>query len=152
MTGGETSANQTIALAEYFLRHYNIDPSRVYANGYSVCGNLFAADGDIMGWLFSRQARTALSGTVPEELEYVPEGYTQPARHPGTLEKLEYRTWESFSCAEKSRKLTRTAWVYLPYGYSEEEQYNILYLSHGGNAANEYMYNALRFFWNADAE
>lgn len=34
----ETSANQTIALAEYFLNHYNIDRSRVYASGYSGGG------------------------------------------------------------------------------------------------------------------
>ena len=40
---GETSANQTIALVEYFLKHYNIDPARVYANGYSD-GGLFASD------------------------------------------------------------------------------------------------------------
>lgn len=73
-----------------------------------------------------------LSGTVPEELEYVPDGYTRPAGHPGTLEKLEYETWESFSYAEKTQKLTKTAWVYLPYGYDGSRQYNILYLSHGG--------------------
>ena len=230
---GETSANQTIALVEYFLKHYNIDPARVYANGYSGggetmsivmgkrpelftaylhCssqwdgdysvlaesrtpvylaigkndeyygseptqraydtlyglyqeqglskeeidrllvldikeksyfttkgvnnehggGGLFAADEKIMGWLFSQTKRTALSGTIPEELEYVPEGYQQPARLSGTLEKLEYQTYESFSYAEKSQKLTKTAWVYLPYGYDESKQYNILYLSHGG--------------------
>lgn len=35
---GETSANQTIALVEYFLKHYNIDRARVYANGYSGGG------------------------------------------------------------------------------------------------------------------
>lgn len=35
---GETSADQTIALAEYFLEHYNIDPDRVYAEGYSGGG------------------------------------------------------------------------------------------------------------------
>lgn len=35
---GETSANQTIALTEYFLSHYNIDSSKVYANGYSGGG------------------------------------------------------------------------------------------------------------------
>ena len=40
---GETSANQTIALVEYFLKHYNIDPAKVYANGYSD-GGLFASD------------------------------------------------------------------------------------------------------------
>lgn len=35
---GETSARQTIALVEYFLAHYRIDPERVYANGYSGGG------------------------------------------------------------------------------------------------------------------
>lgn len=35
---GQTSANQTIALVEYFLSHYNIDQNRVYANGYSGGG------------------------------------------------------------------------------------------------------------------
>lgn len=35
---GETSADQTIALAEYFLANYNIDPDQVYAEGYSGGG------------------------------------------------------------------------------------------------------------------
>ncbi len=35
---GETSADQTIALAEYFLANYNIDPDKVYAEGYSGGG------------------------------------------------------------------------------------------------------------------
>lgn len=35
---GETSANQTIALVEFFLECYSIDPARVYANGYSGGG------------------------------------------------------------------------------------------------------------------
>lgn len=35
---GETSANQTIELVEYFLENYNIDRTRVYANGYSGGG------------------------------------------------------------------------------------------------------------------
>lgn len=34
----ETSARQTIALTEYFLDAYNIDPARVYAEGYSGGG------------------------------------------------------------------------------------------------------------------
>ena len=32
---GETSANQTIALVEYFLEAYNIDQNKVYGNGFS---------------------------------------------------------------------------------------------------------------------
>ncbi len=35
---GETSADQTIALLEYFLEQYNIDPEKVYGNGYSGGG------------------------------------------------------------------------------------------------------------------
>lgn len=35
---GETSANQTVVLVEYFMDYYIIDPERVYANGYSGGG------------------------------------------------------------------------------------------------------------------
>lgn len=35
---GETSADQTIALVEYFLDNYSIDPANVYINGYSGGG------------------------------------------------------------------------------------------------------------------
>lgn len=35
---GQTSANQTIALTEYFLEHYAVDSSKVYINGYSGGG------------------------------------------------------------------------------------------------------------------
>lgn len=35
---GETSAEQTIALTEYLLGHYNIDQKQVYAEGYSGGG------------------------------------------------------------------------------------------------------------------
>lgn len=35
---GESSAEQTISLTEYLLSHYNIDPDKVYANGYSGGG------------------------------------------------------------------------------------------------------------------
>lgn len=73
-----------------------------------------------------------LSGTVPDELEYIPDGYENPATQQGTLNKLTYDTWESFSYEQKSNKITKEAWVYLPYGYTDEEEYNVLYLSHGG--------------------
>ena len=35
---GETSANQAIALTEYFIDHYNIDKRKVYLHGYSGGG------------------------------------------------------------------------------------------------------------------
>lgn len=73
-----------------------------------------------------------LSGTVPDELEYIPDGYENPATQQGTLNKLTYDTWESFSYEQKSNKITKEAWVYLPYVYTDEEEYNVFYLSHGG--------------------
>ena len=73
-----------------------------------------------------------LSGTAPDELEYIPDGYENPATQQGTLNKLTYDTWESFSYEQKSNKITKEAWVYLPYGYTDEEEYNVFYLSHGG--------------------
>lgn len=51
---GETSANQTIALVEYFLEQYNVDRDKVYGSGYSGGGGSFAFDEEIMGWLFAK--------------------------------------------------------------------------------------------------
>lgn len=77
-------------------------------------------------------AASRLSGTVPAELEYIPVGYEEPADRPGTLEALTYTTYESFTYAQRSQELTKTAWVYLPSGYSDAQRYNVFYLSHGG--------------------
>ena len=76
--------------------------------------------------------KNILSGIIPEELEYIPDSYTQAAKQQGTLEKLTYDTWESFTYEQHSEKLTKDAWVYVPYGYDESEKYNIFYISHGG--------------------
>ena len=73
-----------------------------------------------------------LSGTIPTELEYIPENYETPAKQQGTINKLTYETWESFSYEDHSQPLEKNAWVYLPYGYSNDQKYNIFYLSHGG--------------------
>lgn len=73
-----------------------------------------------------------LSGTIPIELEYIPENYETPAKHQGTINKLTYETWESFTYEDHSQPLEKNAWVYLPYGYSNDQKYNIFYLSHGG--------------------
>lgn len=72
------------------------------------------------------------NGVIPEEPEYIPEEYRRPSVHPGTLEKLTYQTWESFSYESHEQPLTKEAWVYLPYGYDAGERYNVFYLSHGG--------------------
>lgn len=73
-----------------------------------------------------------ISGKIPAELELIPDEYMMPAEQQGTLEKLTYQTWESFTYEEHSQELTKEAWVYIPYGYDENNKYNIFYLSHGG--------------------
>lgn len=58
------------------------------------------------------------SGQIPDELAQIPEEYFGAASEQGTVERLEYQTWESMSYGEKTTQLTKTAYVYLPYGYS----------------------------------
>ncbi len=69
---------------------------------------------------------------VPDELENIPEEYYQEADQQGKLLELTYNTYESKTYEQKSKELTKRAIVYLPYGYSEENKYNVLYLMHGG--------------------
>jgi hypothetical protein len=75
------------------------------------------------------------SGTVhpvPQEIKIIPEEYFQAADQQGTLTDLNYDTYESFSYAEKSKPLQKHAVVYLPYGYSKDQKYDVFYLMHGG--------------------
>ena len=69
---------------------------------------------------------------IPQELEVISPAYRKRAEQEGTLVRLEYETWESFSYEKHTQRLTKAAWVYLPYGYREDIRYNIFYLSHGG--------------------
>ena len=70
--------------------------------------------------------------TIPQELETIPDEYYSPAIRQGTLVELFYNTYESRTYAQKTQQLEKRAIVYLPYGYSEEQKYNIFYLMHGG--------------------
>ena len=71
----------------------------------------------------------------------VPAVYSAPSEHPGTVVQVEY---DSQDYLRGDAPVTKTAWVYLPYGYDEgdtETRYDILYLMHGwGGAAGEYFY------------
>ncbi|ESU33258.1 hypothetical protein G3A_06990 [Bacillus sp. 17376] len=53
---------------------------------------------------------------VPQELENIPKEYYQAADQQGTLVELTYDTYESKTYEQKSKKLTKRAIVYLPYG------------------------------------
>lgn len=94
----------------------------------TVCGGCSAEQGETD----ATAPEQAGGSLIPETLAQIPDGYTAPADRQGTIEKLTYTTYESMSYEEKSQKLEKTAYVYLPYGYSEERQYNVFYLMHGG--------------------
>lgn len=72
------------------------------------------------------------TATIPDELTEIPSQYNQVAERQGTLAEIFYDTYESFSYADQSRPLEKRAIVYLPYGYSEDSKYNIMYMMHGG--------------------
>ena len=50
---GDTSAEQAIALTEYLLGHYSIDPGKVYANGYSGGGETMSRVLGMRPYLFT---------------------------------------------------------------------------------------------------
>lgn len=72
------------------------------------------------------------SAQIPDELEQIPEDYFTPAEEQGTVERLTYQTYESMGYESRKKQLTKTAYVYLPYAYSEDRKYNVFYLMHGG--------------------
>ena len=69
----------------------------------------------------------------------VPDSYKSAAEHKGAVERLDYT---SSDYVRDGAKITKTAYVYLPYGYNgddDETRYNILYLMHGwGGFAGDY--------------
>ncbi len=71
----------------------------------------------------------------------VPAAYAAASEHPGAVVQVEYASRDYL---RGDAPVTKTAWVYLPYGYDEndtETRYDILYLMHGwGGAAGEYFY------------
>ncbi len=67
----------------------------------------------------------------------IPEKYLQyQLKEPGTIEQISYTTYDYFG---DGAEITKVANVYLPYGYSTEKKYNVLYLMHGiGGDENEW--------------
>lgn len=60
---------------------------------------------------------------------------SEEAAEQGTLEEL---TYDTKAYATDERDVKKSAWVYLPAGYDESKQYNILYLMHGTGDDEKY--------------
>lgn len=56
-----------------------------------------------------------------------PASYSSEIAEAGRMESVSYTTHNAAGA-----EVSKTAYVYLPYGYDREQQYNILYLMHGG--------------------
>ena len=54
----------------------------------------------------------------------------------GTVVQMDYET--PLYASDPDQTVTKTMYVYLPYGYNETQQYSILYLMHGGGESAEY--------------
>ena len=67
----------------------------------------------------------------------IPEKYLMyQLKEPGTIEQISYTAHDYFG---DGSEITKYANVYLPYGYSEDKKYNVLYLMHGiGGDENEW--------------
>lgn len=66
--------------------------------------------------------------SFPKELEQIPAHYFQESIHQGTLEEINYDTYESMTYENHQQVLHKRAIVYVPYGYSNEKTYNVFYL------------------------
>ncbi|MBQ6437944.1 glycoside hydrolase [bacterium] len=71
----------------------------------------------------------------------VPAEYFAPSDRPGSLRQV---TYDAYDYLRDGAPVTKTAWVYLPYGYDDADQttaYDILYLLHGwGGQAGEFFF------------
>ena len=104
----------------------------------SACaGSISRAHAETTQPLVSTQGATAIPQTGYTSA--VPATYQAASAQPGTVTRLDY---ESRDYVRDSAPITKTAYVYTPYGYDEndtETRYNILYLMHGwGGHAGEY--------------
>ncbi len=75
--------------------------------------------------------------STAEISEKIPEKYLMyQLQEPGTIEQISYVTRDYFG---DGSEVTKYANVYLPYGYSKDRKYNVLYLMHGiGGDENEW--------------
>ena len=72
----------------------------------------------------------------------LPEGVTEPCEQAGTVTKEHYATWRYDLSGKRGKPVVGTLYVYTPYGYDPEKQYDILYLMHGGGETAAYWFGA----------
>lgn len=87
------------------------------------------AAGALLTWKLGVDTDKQAVGAASRQIWAVPKQFDSvECSQPGIVEKLTYPTK---AYATDQRDVEKTAYVYLPYGYDETKQYNILYLLHG---------------------
>ena len=87
-------------------------------------------------WKVRYDAGHEAQGQARDELWAVPAKYdAKESEQAGNVEEVVYDTK---AYATDERDVKKTAYVYLPYGYNEEKEYNILYLMHGTGDDEKY--------------
>lgn len=95
------------------------------------------------------RANEHLNGLTTAIDDEVLAAYKQPCDVKGTVEAIEYDTYyyakdlEAGDALSHKTPITKTAYVYLPAGYDNTKQYNILYLLHGGGGTAQYWFSEL---------
>ena len=72
--------------------------------------------------------------------------YRQEAEHKGTVEKITYTcpSYAEQAVSGVEKIVEKDLYVYLPYGYSPDQEYNVLYLMHGRGEDERYWLNEER--------
>lgn len=66
-----------------------------------------------------------MANGASDEIAAIPAAYTAPSQHPGSVVRLDYPTGAE----------SKYAYVYVPYSYDANKQYDILYMMHGGGGS-----------------
>ncbi len=70
----------------------------------------------------------------------LPAGITEACERAGTVTEEHYATWRYDLDGKRGAPVVGTLYVYTPYGYDPEKQYDILYLMHGGGETAAYWF------------
>ena len=133
-----------IAAAAFILYfNTNFSTSTYYFNWLFLAEAIVATLGGSLGmagflgfWKVRYDAGHEAQGLARDELWAVPAKYDgEEPEQAGTVEEVVYDTR---AYATDGRSVKKSAYVYLPYGYNKEKEYNILYLMHGTGDDEKY--------------
>lgn len=105
----------------------------------SITGHVVSADKQDPGNVDITYTTTQEGYEVTGYTDDVPASFILPADQQGTIQTITYTTEDYTGVLDGT--ITKSASVYLPYGYSRNRKYNIVYMMHGaGGFSGDYFY------------